>query len=190
MQVDLSKAWAILALAFVVLVPLLNEAWDLYTAYKLKNKVQDCDEETLVTTVHHVVEPQTRPHVHHGVVASATEKASPTGNKPRPFSSVATHSENGCSGGSGSGSGSNNDAEKVETTTKAATRAASPAAVNKSKLKRHVGDSDISYVENGRSGDEPTVALETRGTLKEMVKGGVDVVETCESEDSARQSVF
>ena len=147
-----------------------------------------------MTTVHHVVEPQTRPHVHHGVVASATEKASPTGNKPRPFSSVATHSENGGSGGGGGGgggdSGSNNDAEKVETTTKAATRAESPATVNKPKLKRHGGDSDISYVENGRSGDEPTVALETRGALKEVVKGGVDVVETCESEDSARQSVF
>ena len=184
LQVDLSKAWAILALVFVVLVPLLNETWDLYTAYKLKNKVQDCDEETLVTTVHHVVEPQTRPHVHHGAVASPTKKASPTGSKPLPFSSVATHSENSSSGGS------KNGAEKVAATKAAVTRAASPASVKRSKLKRHGGDSDISYVENGRSGDEPTVVLETRGTLKEVMKGGVDVVETCESEDSARQSVF
>ena len=168
---DLSTAWAIIALAFVVIVPLLNETWDLFTAFKVKHKV-DCEEETLVTTTHHVVEPQTRPHVHHGVVT--TSVPSPT---ERCFSNIAVHSQNG--------GGGENGEEKAVTVV-----AAAAVGGDSAELKRH-GDGDISYVENGRSGDEPDVALETRGPLEEAVtEGDLNEVETCESEDSAKQSVF
>lgn len=59
---DLSKAWAFLALMFVLVVPLVNEVWDVTQAFHVRHKVS-CQRDVLIPEPT-VMEPQCVPHMH------------------------------------------------------------------------------------------------------------------------------
>ncbi|KAK3795994.1 hypothetical protein RRG08_035171 [Elysia crispata] len=49
MQVKLSEVWAFLAMILMIGLPLINEAWDIWSTLMLRNKVSDGDEEFIIS---------------------------------------------------------------------------------------------------------------------------------------------
>ncbi|KAK7450506.1 hypothetical protein BaRGS_00039937, partial [Batillaria attramentaria] len=134
--VNLSIAWAVIAMIFVVIVPLVNEAYDLFVAWKVRHKIS-CEEEGLVT-LHHTshMEPQREPRVH-GHSHSHVNMRTPT---PKVFDSVAMKTTD------------SGDGVKDEVIIPPDGGDTSSFALDKP-------------INNDHSNTEPDMALETNGTL-------------------------
>lgn len=111
---------------------------------------------------------QSRPRVHVAPTEPDTTE--------RCFSNIALSSKNGNGGekagdGGGGGGGGGGNGVVVE------------------EVMKRNEEGDITYIENGRGGEEPEVALETHGTLEQEGVQNAGMDEISESEDS-RHPVF